>query len=256
MGRKPIHGVCHICGTTGPLTFEHVPPRGACNDRPIISAVFEDFFEKGPDEKVNGRIQQKGSGAYTLCASCNNDTGTWYANDFIEWTYQALILNDKSNGDGSIYYPFHIFPNRVIKQILTMFFSTNGEKFAQKNPDLVRFVLNREHKYIQPSIRIFAYLVEGAKFRQTGVAVLGSSSSKEVIVMSEISFSPVGYVMTINSNPPDSRLFEITHFSKYGYNEFDTIFLKLHRLPIHLYFPGDYRSKDEIMRDYNYNIED
>ncbi|OWA33500.1 hypothetical protein B9G55_22860 [Saccharibacillus sp. O16] len=254
MGRKTINGICHICGIEGPLTFEHVPPRGAFNDKPVIKSIFENFMTKGPDEEIKGKIQQKGAGAYTLCASCNNDTGAWYGNAFIDWTYQSLILHDKSDGKGSIYYPFHIFPSRVLKQIITMFFSANGEGFAKGNPDLVRFVLNPEHKYVEPKIRIFAYLMTGSRMRQTGITGLGSSDGKFTI-MSEIAFPPVGYVMTLNSDPPDPRLVEITHFSRYGYNEFETIFLRFSKLPVHLYLPGDYRNKDEIMKAYEENTK-
>jgi hypothetical protein len=32
------NGVCHLCGVFGPLTFEHVPPRAAFNDRGVLEA--------------------------------------------------------------------------------------------------------------------------------------------------------------------------------------------------------------------------
>ncbi|NOR52736.1 MAG: hypothetical protein GQ536_01415 [Candidatus Aminicenantes bacterium] len=64
--------------------------------------------------------------------------------------------------------------------------------------------------------------------------------------MSEINFPPYGYMMTINSDPPDPRIVEITHFSRYGYDEFDTKAMRIPVLPTHLPFPGDYRTKEEI----------
>ncbi|WP_181646106.1 hypothetical protein [Paenibacillus anseongensis] len=69
-----------------------------------------------------------------------------------------------------------------------------------------------------------------------------------MITMSEIAFPPMGYVMTFNSEPPDSRLVEITHFTRYGYNDFETVFLNFSQLPVHLFMPGDYRTKEEIYK--------
>lgn len=254
MAKMP-DGVCNICGNYGKLSFEHVPPKGAFNDRPVIKGNFEDFTNNPPGEELKkGRIQQKGAGAYTLCEKCNNDTGAYYGNSFIDWTYQALILSSKTDGNGAVLYPFHIFPLRIIKQVITMFFSTNGDSFHKAHPDLVRFVLNPEEKYIKPSIRLFTYLTSGSRSRQTGVVGAGNLNSSGITIMSEIAFPPVGYLMTIDSAPPDERLTEITQFARYGFNEFETVFLSMKKLPIEYYLPGDYRSMDEMMKDYEANM--
>ncbi|MGG6311547.1 hypothetical protein [Paenibacillus macerans] len=251
---KSIEGVCHICGKYGKLTFEHVPPKGAFNDRPIIRGEFEKLQNMAPGDRIQGRIEQKGAGAFTLCAKCNNDTGSFYGSDFIEWTYQNFMLMQISDGSGLIAYPYHIFPLRVIKQIITMFFSTNGDGFFKRHPDLVKFVLNPTSKYIKPSIRIFTFLAEGEYSRQSGVVAAGNIETGKVTYMSEISFPPVGYLMTIDSDPPDERLTEITHFSRYGYDDFDIVYLKMKKLPINYILPGDFRTKEQIIDDYNTNI--
>lgn len=36
MARKPVIGECRLCGTVTRLSFEHVPPRSAFNDNPIV----------------------------------------------------------------------------------------------------------------------------------------------------------------------------------------------------------------------------
>ncbi|MGD1074751.1 MAG: hypothetical protein ABR903_01530 [Thermodesulfovibrionales bacterium] len=53
--------------------------------------------------------------------------------------------------------------------------------------------------------------------------------------------------MTIDSELTDKRFFEIMHFSRYGYNEFKVIELRLPALPTHPVFPGAYRNKEEIV---------
>lgn len=58
-----VVGICHICGIHGPLSFEHVPPRSAFNDRPVAAMPFEQALHLGPDDKLpKGEVQQRGMG--------------------------------------------------------------------------------------------------------------------------------------------------------------------------------------------------
>src|SRR3712207_733867 len=87
-------GICHICGASGPLTFEHVPPQKAFNNKPVIVLPF-DASHLGPDPLAHGakgRVQQRGLGDYTLCARCNSVTGSWYGGDFVDWCYQGAVI--------------------------------------------------------------------------------------------------------------------------------------------------------------------
>jgi hypothetical protein len=68
------------------------------------------------------------------------------------------------------------------------------------------------------------------------------------ILLSEFCYPPYGYVMCIDSESPDVRLHEITHFARYDYDEPAVMAMDLPLLPVHTPFPGDYRTKDEINR--------
>src|SRR5262249_16000508 len=149
-------------------------------------------------------------------------------------------------------YPFHLFPLRVFKQIVCMFFSANGPGFRTTNQELVRFALNREHKYIDPKIRIFAYYTMSDRSRQAGVTgILEFAESSMGItrshVFSEISFPPFGYILTEDSPPPDRRLVDISFFAQYGFDDWVDISLRLPVLPIYSWLPGDFRSRDEVL---------
>jgi hypothetical protein len=157
MAKKRYEGTCHICGTYGPLSFEHIPPHAAFNDRPVIRIEFEQALSLGPDEQVRGPKQQRGMGGYTLCPKCNNDTDVWYGPRFVDWCYQGMDMLIRTNGKPTLIYLNYIFPLQVLKQIVTMFFSVNVEGFRKPNEELVRFVLNREARYISPKYRFFVY---------------------------------------------------------------------------------------------------
>jgi hypothetical protein len=60
--------------------------------------------------------------------------------------------------------------------------------------------------------------------------------------LSEITFPPFGYVLTLDSAPLDRRLLEITHFSRYRYDEFRVLELRPPVLDTPTSFPGDYRT--------------
>lgn len=246
--RKQIKGICHICGNFGDLSFEHVPPRAAFNDKRVVKVTFEQAISLGPDETVKGPIQQGGMGKHTLCAKCNNLTGHWYGCRFVDWCYQAMGILIRSNGKPSLINLNYLSPLAILKQIVTMFFSVNADTFGKVSPELVKFILNREAKDLPPKYRFFVYYNTTGTFRFAGmVAKLDLFSSRKITLMSEITYPPLGYLITIDSEPPDNRLFEITHFSTYDYNEFKVMTLKLPVLPTHLVYPGDYRTKKEIL---------
>jgi hypothetical protein len=248
--RKKIFGICHLCGNDRELSFEHVPPRAAFNDKPVIKVRCEEIIGLGPDEIVKGPLQQRGIGGHTLCIKCNSDTGGWYGRPFVDWCYQAMHILIKSGGKPSLVYLNYLLPLRILKQVVTMFFSVNADTFGQANPELVRFVLDRDRKYLPPAYRFFIYYNTTGRFRLAGIVGqmnLLAPGAKPTL-MSEITFPPFGYLMTLDSEPPDKRLFEITHFSRYDYNEFKVMTLKLPVLPTHLAYPGDYRTKEEILQ--------
>jgi len=249
MRRKRPEGICHICGQYGPLSFEHIPPSAAFNDRRVISVKFEEAIQLGPDEVAKGPIQQRGAGSHTLCDKCNNDTGSWYGNQFVAWCYQGMDILIRSGGSPSLIYLNYLFPLPILKQIVTMFFSINSEQFRLPNEELVHFVLNKEAKYLSPRYRFFVYYNTAGKLRYAGGSAVMNASTGNVVFMSEITFPPFGYVMTLSSDPPDNRLFEITHFARYDYDEFAVVPLRLLVLPTYTAFPGDYRDKDQICKE-------
>lgn len=249
---KSRFGSCCICGVYGKLSFEHVPPRAAFNHQPILLSTFEDIQQvehaSGNLDNIRGKKQQRGMGAHTLCGKCNSDTGAWYGSSYVAWVRQGMELAEYSAQAPSLSYTFRIHPLNVLKQIICMFMSTNGSQFAQKHPDLVKFVLGKRAQFINPKTRIFAYHSLSPRVRQTGVSVAGDFHGGTFCTMSEFVFAPFGYLMTFDSPPPDSRLTDITGFNQFHIDDWHEINLKLAVLPIYTYLPGDYRDKATVLR--------
>lgn len=258
MSREKKIGSCKICGTHGQLSFEHVPPEAAFNNgryyytaqmEKIIKLGDEDFDILTLKDKKHTKKKQGGIGFHTLCISCNNNTGSWYGSSFVDWIYQSMAILLKANKNPTLYYPTFIYPLRIIKQIVTMFFSLQSDSFRQIHPDLVRFILNKEDKFLNSKIKIYCYYNISGSHRYLSDIVVGNLDDGSATVVSEISFPPVGFVMVFDAKKPDHRLTDITHFAKYGYDEWTDHFQKFATLPTHLpFFPTDYRTKDEIKK--------
>ena len=228
------------------LTFEHVPPKSAFNEYPVILGYFEQVLQQSVDEPLKGKIQQGGAGAYTLCHQCNNDTGSWYGHHFVDWTRQGMEILACSRGTPTLIHLHYVFPLAVIKQVVAMFMSANGVGFGRKNPELAEFVLDRERKHLPPKYRIYTYFTSSNNLRYGGVVGSLNMNTLERRTMCEISFPPLGYMMTLGSEPSDKRLFDITHFASYDYKQFRVISLQLPKLDIFTPLAGDYRSEEEV----------
>lgn len=237
-----------MCGSVGQLSYEHVPPRAAFNDRPLVATALDKLMGHTVKERPRGKVFQRGAGAYTLCNPCNNNTGAWYGKSYVDWVYQGMNILIAARKAPSLYYNFRILPLRVIKQIACMFFSVNSPSFQKAQPDLVRFVLNRESRFLPGNLRIFTFYAVGESSRQTGVSgLLNIYDSGRNSTFAEITFPPFGYVLTFD-RPPDDRMVDISYFGRYRYNDYSEITLKLPVFPTISYFPGDYRTQEEIDR--------
>jgi hypothetical protein len=241
-----MKGTCSICGLYTDLTFEHIPPKSAFNNSPVMILGGKEAILHKPDEIFHGKILQKGFGAYSLCAKCNNLTGAWYVNHFKDWCHHGIDILKRTNGKPGLVYLHYLIPLRIIKQIFTIFFTVNKNNLHSKHPYLVDFILNKEKKYLPPEYRIFCYYNWEGGTRSVGISGIGHANGKPPTILSEFSFTPYGYVFCINSDAPNPDLFEITHFANYGYDEVKVMAMDLKVLPTFLAYPGDYRTKEQI----------
>ncbi len=68
--KGPAVGHCVICGKFGPLTKDHVPPRGCNNVSDVILLSFAESNHSQSQSKTT--IAQGGTHFRTLCGTCNN----------------------------------------------------------------------------------------------------------------------------------------------------------------------------------------
>jgi hypothetical protein len=249
------YGPCHICGVVTNRSFEHVPPRSAFNEHPVWELRGDVVFRADLDNLPRGVQQQRGSGEYTLCEPCNNETGAWYGRAFASFTWQAAEILHATRGRASLHYPFHIAPLRVLKQIVCMFMSINGPTFAQVNPELVRFVKNRRAIGLPPRYKFFIYYNAGTRARAAGVSGVLNTDLHQIRVLTELTFPPFGYVLALKGDPPDDRVVDISWFARFLYDDWNHFTLRLPVLDVFTPFPGDYRDRETVLREAAQNRE-
>jgi hypothetical protein len=253
--RRNVRGPCHICGVVTDLSFEHVPPRAAFNEHPVWELRGDAVFRADLDNLPRGVQRQRGSGEYTLCEPCNKTTGGWYGRAFAGFAFQAAEILYATRGRASLHYPFHFAPLRVLKQIVCMFMSINSPAFAQVNPELVRFVKNKRAFSLPPKYRFFIYYNAGTRSRSAGVSGLLNTNSHQIRVLSEMTFPPFGYVLSLKGESPDDRLVDISWFARFLYDDWGHFTMRLPVLDVFTPFPGDYRDRQTVLREAARNRE-
>jgi hypothetical protein len=260
MIRKKAEGKCHICGYIGKLSFEHVPPAKAFNEHKAYiyqgTEILRNKVDRLPWDLTHLKREQsqRGFGFYTLCGRCNNNTGNWYAGAFIEFMYQGLEILKVEYGKKIINCNFrNIYPLKIIKQIITMFFSANSPEFADKQYDLKAFVLSKEKRYLDPNkYGLYIYfLTPGGLSKFLGLSGILNLENKSLRIVSEIDTPPFGFVLDIKPKPEIMKDFNFINIigiaNEYEYTDKLDIFLKIPLLEINTYLPLDYRTKDEII---------
>jgi len=131
-----------------------------------------------------------------------------------------------------------------------MFFSVNSPSFRDEVPYLVQFVLDKRTTGLPPDIRILAAYTAGPQSRSAGKSGLLAEvgGNPQAYAVSEITFPPFVFVMTLASPSPDQRLLDISPFASYGYDERRELYLSLPVLAVNAPYPTDYRPVDEVVR--------
>jgi hypothetical protein len=196
-------GNCHLCGEFKELSFEHIPPKAAFNDRPILIQKHEHLFDKKSYVYGKSIRSNNGSGAFCFCENCNKNTGTWYARDFSEFVAQAYNHFDMAERICSTnLIEFNFKPLNVLKQILTMFIAIEHMGILKNDKELVNFILEKENNSLPDKYQIYLYNTISKHKRLYG-----------------IQWNPFGYFLTVNSPPPIDTMTNITDFKKFKFNE-------------------------------------
>ena len=247
-------GVCRLCGIHTKLTFEHIPPKSAYNDRQRLFQTIQFLINGWKQEKF-----RSGLGRFSLCEACNNKTGKWYGSAFVDWARQGMEYLSKMERGVSVVLPFHIMPLNVVKQICVMSLAMSSPNRLSYHDDMRRFVLSPRDKQFPQKYQIFVYFNLHGQPRFASEMALHGNNHVITFVESEVALPPFGYCVTSGQSrakenlAKNEGLCEITHFTRYSYNIWTRVGLQIPVLETHQPFPLDYRSESQIEEDFAQN---
>ena len=225
------YGICHLCGKYAELTFEHVPPKSANNKKRAKLLTGREIFDtkklrEGKSLKYIN--QQQGAGNYTLCQECNNNTGDWYAKEYIKFANEIgyLLTNkiDINSAKGIWLDTNKLYFQRIIKQILCMFLSTIQPGYAMEFKDIREYVLNKNStEFNNKKYRISMYLLKNYEISHSGILGLllkdnGETKIKEVAIMN---LYPIGFILEID--PSEKNIYDTTDITKFTTLKYDEL---------------------------------
>lgn len=255
------YGKCHICGKKTQLTFEHIPPEKANNSDDAHAILGDTLMNhigstRQPWDLTGLRYKnlQRGMGGYTLCEACNNNTGAWYADDYINFVNTiGYVLTNKVDLEKVKAVKIELkemHPLRIFKQIICMFASTMHAEFFDAHPALRDFILNKESTNFDPKkYRISMYILKEPHCGWSGLNAMlyGNGKIKTVAYMD---LYPVGFILEID---PTEDTFEyvsdITNMgTDFTYNDKGILGVTLNILERNTLWVGDFRSKEDILK--------
>lgn len=256
------YGKCHLCGKEEQLTFEHLPPQKANNNQEAHAIVGDNLMRhiagvKDPWDFKGVRYKklQRGMGGYTLCSTCNNNTGNWYAKHYTDFANTiGYVLNNKVDLEKteSMYLELKdMYPLRIIKQILCMFASTMHPGFLEVNKELKEFILDKESRnFNSKKYRVSMYALKNRSNGWSGLTALLYDDFKTIRKVAYMDLYPVGFILELD---PTQETYNYTSditsmATEYDYNTKGILGITLNILERNNFFPGDFRTKEEIKK--------
>jgi len=211
--------ICSICGLEKELTFEHFPPKAANNNKPVnikglenltpLGGVFYEKYHKSP----------KGMGGYKSCQTCNNLTGTWYANAYIDVNNQFLSVISESIDKENIELKVKVKPLNFFKQVMYLFLCADqATGVIRESVNETNFILDKVSKNLTDEISVWMGITANSDFLFNGIMV-GSDGIHEPRTFARIRCKPFIFELFYDNVPIDKSLINITDFKNYNYDE-------------------------------------
>lgn len=257
---KRNEGFCHICGNYTELTFEHIPPKKTGNQMKVNEISGNVLIEAMADNKrlpwdlkgLKYKQKQKGMGKHTLCKSCNNNTGSWYGEDYVVFsnTMATLLAKEKPQPNLGVAFTVQMKPLNVMKQILSFFCSINKYPVDEQICD---FVLDRESQnfnFEDYILTMFLYIGTIEKYIGTFVILHLPDSTNNIsgnTTASEICSYPLGFCLYKKTDSMRKIIgADISNFAECSYGKDYIMELTLPVYTSNSMLPNDYRLRKEF----------
>jgi len=232
--------LCALCRKPSKMTYEHIPPQCAFNNKLIFVQRYEHFGDETSQLYGKKMRSNRGFGKHCLCASCNSSTGNWYVKDFCKFTEQALEILNNCKTIPFVRGVYQIKPQTVLKQILMMFVAADSSGVLISKAGVAHYLLNRESAAFPNKIKIFLYSNQSTHKRMLGYCFVGDLVTGRVSQWSELNFKPFGYFLCYDSEPPNEAMIDITTWNEQTFNQIKVVEMTTALLSVSSMIIGQY----------------
>jgi hypothetical protein len=155
-GKRSKVGLCNICKQSASLSWDHVPPKGGIDLKPVEQVTILQSLTGNPEEQKS-HISQNGVKYRTLCKYCNNRLGSSY----------DPVLNNFALGIGRILKSvdpvppiihYKTQPGKLIRSILGHLLAAKGVIDDVIVDRTIREFLSDDLNQLPEEIKIFYWI--------------------------------------------------------------------------------------------------
>jgi hypothetical protein len=235
---------CRLCGNETELTEEHAPSKKAGNTGPMIRGVID-----YPASLAGGSVLWKteriqGAKYDSLCARCNNNTGSWYNSAYVQLVRAAKTVATPQNAGKVCPIPI-VHPQRVAKQALTSIVATSQPGLTARYPALRALLLDKEDRRPITPLQLWLYLRVNPGGVATGLATGIDLERRQGHLLAGFSFWPLGWIITISSVDVRGAL-DVSAWTELGYRERGPVTANLPCQWAISPYPADFRGPEEF----------
>src|SRR2546426_7974311 len=162
-------GKCWLCGRWARLTREHIPPRSAFNDRPLLLYAVQENSTAVGRLTWNER-RESGLIVVSLCGECNSWCGGQYGSHYVEFIRKIAEPVEKARDGDHIFVPGIQRPLSVLKAIMQSFVSANGPAFVGENLGVRKFLRSSRNREWPADTCLYLFATNSRGGRKSGVS--------------------------------------------------------------------------------------
>lgn len=193
---------CHVCGSEGKLSFEHIPPKSMGNNHGVRSYRGVDIIKKAGAfdasslEGVRFSKMNRGSGVSTLCRDCNSYFGTHYVRIYSRCIGELgahFLQQPPIEGSRSV----HLEGGDVN---LLAFFKHVVSNFCATTPygtmlDCKEFLLDRESNDFPSRYRLYMFAVPNPDSMMVQTGWMTLFTKRGAYTLAHVALYPVGFTL-------------------------------------------------------------
>ncbi len=196
-----------------------MPPKATGNNRPVNMIGLENVTPLGGYLYKKFKKMPQGMGGYKLCKRCNNLTGSWYAESYIDFSNHVNKVMRENTGSKDVEIRFNIKPLNFLKQVVCLLLCADQATGTLRNIiSKTNFILNKEEKKLPERLFISQKFTLQPTYAFKGY--IPSWESENVFSSAiEFVYRPFYFKATFEPQEIDTTSTDLLDYAKYDYDQ-------------------------------------